>query len=87
MRYYNPSNSYLKVIKTKMYGINHIIASTNRQTAITCIELEPSLIELLVLLHEEEIEEFLGFPLSQIFNDLSSSLLASIIDKGFSVQV
>ena len=57
------------------------------QTAITCIELEPSLIELLVLLQEEEIEEFLGFPLSQIFNDLSSSLLASIIDRGFSVQV
>ena len=71
----------------KMHGINHILKSTEKQTVITCIELEPSLIELLVLLQEEEIEEFLGFPLSQIFNDLSSSLLASIIDRGFSVQV
>ena len=71
----------------KMHGINHILKSTEMQTVITCIELEPSLIELLVLLQEEEIEEFLGFPLSQIFNDLSSSLLASIIDRGFSVQV
>ena len=71
----------------KMHGINHILKSTEMQTVITCIELEPSLIELLVLLQEEEIEEFLGFPLSQIFNDLSSSLFASIIDRGFSAQV
>ena len=71
-----------------MYFSNeHVLKLTKMQTAITCIELEPSLIELLVLLQEEEIEEFLGFPLSQIFNDLSSSLLASIIDRGFSVQV
>ena len=71
-----------------MYLSNeHVLKLTKMQTAITCIELEPSLIELLVLLQEEEIEEFLGFPLPQIFNDLSSSLFASIIDRGFSAQV